>query len=105
MGRRRRFRPPFRPVPAIALLRRNRDFRLMFVAQLISYAGDWFLFVAMAGLIFSLTRSAGLVAALIGAQTVPSALLTFVGGPLADRVDRRRMMVAADVVRGILAFG
>lgn len=77
----------------------------MFVAQLISYAGDWFLFVAMAGLIFSFTHSAGLVAALIGAQTVPSALLTFVGGPMADRVDRRKMMVTADVIRGVLALG
>src|SRR5205814_10614781 len=58
-----------------------------------------------AGLTFSLTRSAGLVAALIGAQTLPSALLTFVGGPLADRIDRRKLMIAADVVRGVLALG
>jgi MFS family permease len=77
----------------------------MFVAQLVSYAGDWFLFVALAGLIYSLTHSAGLVALLLAAQTVPSALLTFVGGPLADRLDRQRLMVVADAVRGLLAFG
>jgi MFS family permease len=77
----------------------------MFLAQLISFGGDWFLFVALAGLIFSLTHSSALVAALIGAQTVPSALLTFVGGPLADRLDRQRMMVVVDIVRGTLALG
>lgn len=77
----------------------------MFLAQLVSFTGDWFLFVALAGLVFSLTGSAGLVAALIAAQTVPSALLTFVGGPLADRFDRRRMMILSDVVRGVLALG
>src|SRR5438067_3374585 len=100
MSRPRRFRPRFRPAPALGLLRRNRDFRLAFVAQLISFAGDWFLFVALAGLVFSLTRSAGLVAALIVAGTVPSALFTFVGGPLADRFNRQVLMVVADVVRG-----
>src|ERR671936_634206 len=68
------------------LLLRNPDFRLMFLAQLISYAGDWFLFVALAGLVYSLTHSAGLVALVLGAQTVPSAFLTFIGGPLADRL-------------------
>jgi MFS family permease len=77
----------------------------MFLAQLISFAGDWFLFVALAGLIFSLTRSAGLVALLLAAQTVPAALLTFIGGPLADRLNRQRLMVIVDVIRGVLALG
>ncbi len=77
----------------------------MFLAQLISFAGDWFLFVALAGLIFSLTGSSALVALLIAAQTVPAALLTFIGGPLADRMDRQRLMVTTDVVRGLLALG
>src|SRR5438067_12383905 len=98
-------RPPSQPAPAWRLLQRNRDFRLMSLAQLISYAGDWFLFVALAGLVYSLTHSAGLVALVLGAQTVPSAFLTFVGGPLADRLERQRMMVTADVVRGLLALG
>jgi MFS family permease len=87
------------------VLRRNRDFRLMFVAQLISYAGDWFLFVALADLVYSLTHSAGMVALLLAAQTVPATLLTFVGGPLADRLDRQRLMVVTDAVRGLLALG
>jgi MFS family permease len=89
----------------LSLLRRNRDFRLLYVAQLISFAGDWFLFVALAGLIFSLTRSPGLVAMLVVANTIPFALASFVGGPLADRLNRQVLMVGTDLTRGCLALG
>src|SRR5947209_8758563 len=89
----------------ISLLRRNRDFRLLFFAQVVSFSGDWFLFVALAGLVFSLTRSPGLVAAVYAALTVPFALFQFVGGPLADRLNRQALMIVADVLRGFLALG
>jgi MFS family permease len=89
----------------VQLLRSNRDFRLLFTASVISFSGDWFLFVALAGLLFDLTHSPGLVAALYAAMTVPFALGTFVGGPLADRLNRKYMMIAADVCRGFLALG
>jgi MFS family permease len=75
------------------------------VALLVSFAGDWFLFVALAGLVFELTASAGLVATLFAATTVPFALFSFVGGALADRLNRRFLMVAADTARGALALG
>ena len=55
----------------------------MFLAQLISLGGDWFLSVALFGLVFELTGSPALVAALIATMSVPFAALTFVGGPLA----------------------
>jgi MFS family permease len=97
--------PQSRTAEALDLLRRNRDFRLMFFAQLISLGGDWFLSVALFGLVFEFTGSPALVSALIATMSVPYALMTFVGGPLADRIDRRRLMVASDVVRGVLAFG
>ena len=88
-----------------SLLVRNRDFRLLFAAMVVSFAGDWFLFVALAGLLFSLTASPAYVAALYAAMTVPFALATFVGGPLADRLNRQFLMVAADLLRGALALG
>jgi MFS family permease len=98
-------RPFYRKRAALNLLRGNRDFRLLFVAMVISFGGDWFLFVALAGLLFELTRSPGLVTALFAAMTVPFALFTFVGGPLADRLNRQWLMVLADVMRGVLALG
>jgi len=90
---------------AFSLLKRNRDFRLLFMAQVVSFAGDWFLFVALAGLVFSLTHSPALVAAVYAALTVPFAVFTFVGGPLADRLNRQMLMIAADVIRGLLCLG
>jgi MFS family permease len=90
---------------AWSLIKRNGSFRLLFVATIVSYAGDWFLFVALAGLLYDLTGSPGLVAALYATMTLPFALFTFLGGPLADRMNRRVLMVSADTVRGFLALG
>lgn len=90
---------------SLALLRRNREFRLLFLAQVVSFTGDWFLFVALAGLVFSLTHSPGLVAAVYASLTVPFAMFMFVGGPLADRLNRQALMIAADVLRGALCLG
>src|SRR5437588_12496156 len=89
----------------ISLLRRNPDFRLLFSAQVVSFTGDWFLFVALAGLVFSLTHSPGLVAAVYAALTVPFAIFMFVGGPLADRLNRQALMIVADLLRGVLCLG
>ncbi len=97
--------PPRRRGATLDLLKRNRDYRLLFSASVISFAGDWFLFVALAGLVNDLTHSPGLVAALYAALTVPFALFTFVGGPLADRLNRQFLMVAADLTRAALALG
>src|SRR5437868_10333514 len=98
--------PPARARGAAwSLLRRNRDFRLLFFAQVVSFTGDWFLFVALAGLVFSLTHSPGLVAALYAAMTVPFTLFIFLGGPLADRLNRQALMILADVLRAALALG
>src|SRR5438270_13873416 len=90
--------PPRARGAARSLIRRNRDFRLLFLAQVVSFTGDWFLFVALAGLVYSLTRSPALVAAVYAAWTVPFAIFTFVGGPLADRLNRQALMIAADVI-------
>jgi len=100
----RRGRPSQRRA-VFSLLRRNRDFRLLFLAQVVSFTGDWFLFVALAGLVFSLTKSPVLVAAVYASLTVPFALFMFIGGPLADRLNRQALMIVADVLRGALAIG
>src|SRR5947207_10354595 len=89
----------------LSLLSRNRDFRLLFLAQVVSFAGDWFLFVALAALVYDLTHSPGLVAAVYASLTVPFALFMFVGGPLADRLNRQVLMIAADLTRAVLCFG
>jgi len=89
----------------LSLLRRNSDFRKLYVASAISLGGDWFLLVALLGLVLGLTESALFVGLLIGAQEIPFFLTSPVGGALADRLDRRRLMVGCDVARALLCLG
>jgi MFS family permease len=84
---------------AISLLRRNRDFRRLFVASVISLGGDWFLFVALGGLVLQATGEALSVGILIVAQELPIFIATPWAGWLTDRFDRRRLMIVCDVAR------
>jgi MFS family permease len=81
------------------LLRRNAAFRRLYAAQLISFAGDWFATVALLGLVLELTGSAAAASLVIVLQTGGFALASPIAGVLADRLDRRRLMVAADFFR------
>jgi MFS family permease len=88
-----------------SLLRRNRDFRRVYVASLISLGGDWFLLVALFGLVLTLTHSALALAFLLAAQDAPLFFLAPIGGALVDRLDRRKLMVTCDVCRAVLCLG
>lgn len=90
---------------SLSLLRRNRDFRKLYLASLISLGGDWFLLVALFGLALEFRGSAVSVAALIVAQEIPFGVASLIGGVLADRFDRRRLMVVCDVARAVLCLG
>ena len=83
----------------MALLRRNAAFRRLYTAQLISFAGDWFATVALLGLVLELTDSAAAASLVIVLQTGGFAIASPVAGVLADRMDRRLLMVTADFFR------
>ncbi|HEX6400628.1 MAG TPA: MFS transporter [Actinomycetota bacterium] len=87
------------PGAAWSLLRRNRDFRALFVASVISLGGDWFLWVAITTLIFEHTDRALFVGLAILAQEFAFFAASPIGGILADRLDRRKLMIACDVIR------
>lgn len=89
----------------LSLLRRNRDFSRLYGAQLISFGGDWFASVALVGLVNDLTGSAALTTLALVTQMVSIAVFSPVGGHLADRFDRQRLMVGADAARVVLALG
>jgi MFS family permease len=93
-----------RVAPYVELLRRNRDFRRLYAAQLVSFAGDWFATVALLGLALELTGSAAAASLVLVLQTGGFALSSPLAGMLADRLDRRQLMVAADLVRVPLAL-
>ena len=90
---------------SISLLRRNRDFRRAYLSSLISLGGDWFLLVALFGLVLDLTDSALAVAFLLAAQDLTYFIVSPVMGILADRLDRKRVMVTADIGRAVLCVG
>ena len=89
----------------LSLLRRNPDFAKLYSASLISFAGDWFLSVALFGMVLELTGSSLLTSLVVVAQLVPFTLLSPLGGVLADRLDRRRLMIASDTLRAAICFG
>ncbi len=90
---------------SISLLRRNVDFRRAYLSSLISLGGDWFLLVALFGLVLDVTGSALAVAFLLAAQDLTYFAVSPVMGILADRLDRKRVMVAADIGRAVLCVG
>jgi MFS family permease len=91
---------------SLGLLGRNTSFRRLYLAQLISYLGDWFTTVALLGLVNDLSGgSATLTTLVLVAQMVSIALFSPLGGHLADRFDRQLLMVGADVIRAVLALG
>ena len=81
----------------ISLLRRNPDLRRLYLSRLVSFGGDWFLLVPMLGLVNELSGSAILTAAVLAANTLPAFLASPLGGVLADRFDRRRIIVGANL--------
>jgi len=89
----------------LPLLRRNRNFRLLFIGQAISQLGDWFNSVAVYALLLDLTGSATAVAWMMIVQFLPIAIVGPLAGVVVDRVNRRRLMIIADVVRGFLILG
>ena len=89
----------------LTLLRTNRNFRLLFFGQAISQLGDWFNAVAVYALLLDLTGSATAVAWMMITQYLPVAVVGPMAGVVIDRVDRRRLMIVADVVRGVLIVG
>src|SRR6187551_95436 len=91
--------------PYVAVLRTNRNFRLLYIGQAISQLGDWFNSVAVFALLLDLTGSATAVAWMMIVQFLPMAIVGPVAGVVVDRVDRRRLMIAADLFRGTLVLG
>jgi MFS family permease len=91
--------------PYLAVLRTNRNFRLLYIGQTISQLGDWFNSVAVFALLLDLTGSATAVAWMMIVQLLPVALVGPLAGVIVDRVDRRRVMIGADLLRGVLILG
>ena len=88
----------------LELLQRNRDLRLLFAAQVVSFLGDWFADVALLGLVLDLTHSDVAAAGILVAGFFPSFLMTPLTGAAADRFDRRRLVVLVSSLQVVAAL-
>src|ERR1019366_6646738 len=85
----------------LTLLRRNRNYRLLWLAQIVSELGDWFYTLAVYNLLLDLTGSkAQAVALAVVLQVLPS---TFAAPT--DRISRKRIMIGADLARFFIVLG
>ncbi|MDQ4120559.1 MAG: MFS transporter [Acidobacteriota bacterium] len=85
-------------------LKISRDYRLLFFGQLISAFGSMMSFVAIPVQMYQLTESSLMVGLLGIAEFLPVATLAFVGGALADTVDRRKMLRLTEIGQTIVTF-
>ncbi len=76
---------------------RNRDFRHLFMAQLVVYGGDWFVMVPLLVLLPRLTGNGLLAGITFAADTAVQAVLLPYAGVFSDRFDRRRVMITANI--------
>ena len=78
----------------------SKNFRLLVLGQASSLFGNLILRLALSMYVLELTGSAAVFAGILSAATVPTILLSPLGGILADRMDRRRLMVLLDLSAG-----
>src|SRR5260221_9216167 len=79
---------------------RHRDFRCLFLGQAASVTGDRVVVVALALYVTQRTGSATDLGIVLAAQSLPLIALLLFGGVFADRLERQKIMVATDLVRG-----
>jgi DHA3 family macrolide efflux protein-like MFS transporter len=78
----------------------NRDFALLWQGQLVSSMGDIFYAIALGFWILQTTGSTALMGGLMAASALPRVLVAPFAGVVVDRVDRKKLLVAMDIIRG-----
>ena len=86
------------------LLKGNKNFRRLWAGQVISELGTWFSFIAELGLVRMLSGSALMTTALLVARLLPFLLVAPIAGVFADRRSRKQIMIAADLMRAVIAL-
>jgi MFS family permease len=94
-----------RAVGYVELLRSNHDYRRLWLAEVISFLGDWFNTIALYTAVEELSGSTEAVSMVFVVKMLPIFLVAPVAGPLIDRFDRKKLLVLSDVARCLCALG
>ncbi|HLC16976.1 MAG TPA: MFS transporter [Thermodesulfovibrionia bacterium] len=92
-------------VTYLDLIRQNRNFRYLWLGQIVSLFGDWFSLIASAVLVSSLTHSGAAVGWLFVVRMLSPFAVSFVGGVVADRHNRKGLLIVADISRFVIVLG
>lgn len=87
------------------LLKNNRNYRYAWMGQVVSEVGDHFNNIATFSLAMKYTGSGLVVTGIMLSRAVPAILMGPLAGVLLDRHDRKRIMIASDLVRAVVALG
>ncbi len=93
------------PIGYIQLIRQNRNFRNLWLGQVVSLMGDWFNLIASAALIALLTGSGLAVGGLVVVRMLSQFVMGPIGGLLADRYNRKSLLILSDLLRAIVVPG
>src|SRR6185369_30885 len=87
------------------LLRRNRSFRRLWIGQVISELGNWFNFIAVLGLVRVVSHAAPEATTIVLiVRLAPATIFAPLAGAFVDRWSRRRVMIATDLLRVLVAL-
>lgn len=89
----------------LLLLKKNRNYRFLWLGSVVSQLGDWFNLLAAASLLTNLTNSGVAISYLFLARFLPLFLFSPLAGLLADRVNRRALLIISDVLRALVVLG
>jgi len=87
------------------LITGNPNFRNLWLGQIISLLGDWFNLIASATLVAALTESELAVGALFVVRMLAPFLISPLAGVAADRYNRKKLLIATDVIRAVAVLG
>ena len=89
----------------LALLKNNRNYRYTWSGQVVSEIGDHFNNIAVFSLALANTKSGMVITWIMLARAIPAVMAGPVAGIVLDRFDRKRIMMASDLLRAVMAFG
>ena len=91
--------------PFFSLLRKNHNYRYTWTGQVVSEIGDHFNNVAVLSLAIRLTHRGDVISGIMLSRAIPAVLAGPLAGVLLDRFDRRKIMIASDLLRACIALG